>query len=576
METSNAATAAGGSAGDQLPDEGMIATEDLFGDDEEADQAPITASSSGQPGVLDLFGEDSEEEKAMAAAKEREAAKTSTAASVPQPVPVAPAQPVNRINILGRKSVGKAVPTTEISLPPLPEPAPVADGSAGIDRIQTVRLPKTITTVTAGTVVAGGGEKVVVPRLGGLYQPDNYDEDEEKVALRQADKIGAAESIIRWRLKADGEADGAEDQTMDGPFRDVKPSTLESNARIVEWSDGSLTLHIGTASYSLHAQRNHHHSKGKGAAGSSGEGVQEQVFVKTTGLLPLTGAAAAQQGGNATKKETLLQGRHLISSRLAVRALDGRSIGMGSEIGQAIEAAAAASSSSSSSSAAAPLVAPVVSRATLAQVNLFSNPEVEKEKRIREEEELARKLEQQKRKGEIAMRGEGRRGGGRGNKGDSGFAGSSAGAAYDDEGAANLDSDEEEEEGNEVSLKKLKAGINKRAKATAAAARKQKEEEEEEEDASSSEEEEEDSDEEEGGAAAGKKRKLPPKKKKAPAKRAKKAADSDDDEENEDESSEEESDEDDSDDDDDDSSSGSDDSDEDDSEDDDDSDDSDD
>ena len=79
-----------------------------------------------------------------------------------------------------------------------------------------------------------------LPNLVGIqsrpYDPETHDPEEEAQDYR-----GYTHSMIRWRYKKVGGSDGTFDRDDENGGRLVR----ESNARFVKWSDGTYTLHVG-------------------------------------------------------------------------------------------------------------------------------------------------------------------------------------------------------------------------------------------------------------------------------------------------------------------------------------------
>mmetsp|Transcript_28247 Transcript_28247/g.81697 ORF Transcript_28247/g.81697 Transcript_28247/m.81697 type:complete len:595 (-) Transcript_28247:94-1878(-) len=77
-----------------------------------------------------------------------------------------------------------------------------------------------------------------LPNLVGIqsqpYDPDTHDPEQEEQDYR-----GYTHSMIRWRYKKTGGSDGTYDRDENGKLR------RDSNARFVKWSDGTYTLHVG-------------------------------------------------------------------------------------------------------------------------------------------------------------------------------------------------------------------------------------------------------------------------------------------------------------------------------------------
>eukprot|EP00934_Nitzschia_sp_Nitz4_P003322 Nitzschia sp. Nitz4//scaffold170_size48074//41907//43334//NITZ4_007113-RA/size48074-processed-gene-0.15-mRNA-1//1//CDS//3329538664//3312//frame0 len=85
------------------------------------------------------------------------------------------------------------------------------------------------------------------------FDEDNYLPDDEEVQYK-----GYVHNMIRWRYKKD--KDGQLIRSDDGSL------TRESNTRLVQWSDGSFTLHIGNEAFDIQTVD----SSSKGFAGLNG------------------------------------------------------------------------------------------------------------------------------------------------------------------------------------------------------------------------------------------------------------------------------------------------------------------
>jgi len=76
------------------------------------------------------------------------------------------------------------------------------------------------------------------------FDPDNYEDEMDEDSLQQQDEEGRnrtklkVENTIRWRMVQDEDGN---------PVR-------QSNARIVKWSDGSMSLHLGNEIFDVHKQ----------------------------------------------------------------------------------------------------------------------------------------------------------------------------------------------------------------------------------------------------------------------------------------------------------------------------------
>ncbi|XP_062062630.1 RNA polymerase-associated protein LEO1-like [Lepus europaeus] len=96
------------------------------------------------------------------------------------------------------------------------------------------------------------------------FDPQFYeDECEDKKMLYDEDRIRLklkVENTIRWRIRRDEEGN----------------EIRESNARIVKWSDGSMSLHLGNEVFEIHKellQDNHNHLFVRGDTGLLGKAV---------------------------------------------------------------------------------------------------------------------------------------------------------------------------------------------------------------------------------------------------------------------------------------------------------------
>ena len=75
-----------------------------------------------------------------------------------------------------------------------------------------------------------------LPNLVGI-QPEPFDVDTFKPEDEEAEYDGHVHNMVRWRYKKDGNGNFIR---KDGKLQ------RESNARIVKWDDGSMTMHIGS------------------------------------------------------------------------------------------------------------------------------------------------------------------------------------------------------------------------------------------------------------------------------------------------------------------------------------------
>lgn len=312
-----------------------VTMDDLFGDDleDEGDDANVIAADGGagagaiEPGqgttLQDIFGSDDLDVDAAVEEPQQQSTATSKRAV---------------------DAHGKA----NLHLPAIPRL------SSGHSKVALVRLPRVV---------------AVAPQT---YDASTYSESDETAWLKGIDKTAARESVIRYRLKRD--AIGVTVVDSDGhPVR-------ESNTRVVEWADGSLTLHVGKEAFSLRratrqptpAQAGQQEASGAPSAAAE-DGF---VFARVTSAPP-------HEGG---RKETVLEAHAAVSQRLVAGALAGTSI-ISSSV---LETRAARSRA--------------IKRARVQQIALSLDPEIEKQKRIKQEEEAGRIAAMQRRKADEARR----------------------------------------------------------------------------------------------------------------------------------------------------------------------------
>jgi hypothetical protein len=166
-------------------------------------------------------------------------------------------------------------------------------------RVSVVRLPKIVTVATEP------------------FDEATYDGDAEARALAAIGKPVAQDAAIRWR-RVPAEEGGGGGADSGGGGGDVP---LQSNAKIVEWSNGSLTLHIGEEVFSLYTKSA---GAGRGAArsgasGSSGPAAETLHLYQrgTADVTPGAGPVAPSQA----RTEAVLQAEVVVSDRLVVQAL---------------------------------------------------------------------------------------------------------------------------------------------------------------------------------------------------------------------------------------------------------------
>ena len=91
------------------------------------------------------------------------------------------------------------------------------------------------------------------------FDEADYDEKEEEETYK-----GYVHNMIRWRYKKDDNGN---------PMRDERGLIRESNTKLVKWSDGSFTLHIGKEAFDI---QNVDSSTGSGFSGLNGYVYQSQ------------------------------------------------------------------------------------------------------------------------------------------------------------------------------------------------------------------------------------------------------------------------------------------------------------
>jgi RNA polymerase-associated protein LEO1 len=243
-----------------------------------------------------------------------------------------------------RGANASSLPSTHVYIPARP-------GNAA--RVSSMRLPKVMSVSSR------------------LYQREEFEErggeEAERQELAAQGKPFAIDARIRWKLT------GSVDPESGHP-------ELATNTRIVEWSDGSMTLHIGASVFDVVSQ-----------TGDSANSTQ--IFSRVISQQPQS---------KTTRRETVLEGQELVSARYLLRAREGNTASAMSLFESRVASDKDAATLSTSSSA------PAKKRARVEKVNLFVDPEVARKKRIHEEEDAIRKLEAQKRKGEQALRATGR------------------------------------------------------------------------------------------------------------------------------------------------------------------------
>ena len=255
------------------------------------------------------------------------------------------------------------------------------------------------------------------------YDPERAEAAAEEAAeLAAMDKPLAADALIRHVVSASG--------------------VRASNARIVEWADGSMTLHVGDDLFSLRkAAGSAHGARSTGAGAGAGADKEELVadrdplvtFIYSKSVSLPDNAADAALGAAAARRESVLEAHAAVDVRLVAGALR-------------VEAAGAAALAAKITASRA------AKRARTGEEVVITNFEAEKAERIKLEEAAARADASLARRTQEASRG-----GGGSRRGAGGVAGSSAMAADNDSDV----------DGEGISLKRIKAKANRGGKAAA-------------------------------------------------------------------------------------------------------------
>ena len=323
---------------------------DLFGDDdndETMEQPQVT--------VTDLFGEDDNE--------------TNTQTNLATNNTIAPTTTQRTSPNIGRRGGnitnvhGKSV----LYLPAFP-------------RLASVSAPSSPSSTTASTMENKKVSLVRLPRIVGvapsMYNHETYNEATEDEYLVKVDKTTAKEALIRYRLKTIQTSNSSTTQyVVDSHGRPQR----ESNSRVVEWSDGSLTLHVGTEVFSL---RRANKASDKNDASGTTSGDYNYIY----SLVTSANSDVTSPNNTKSTKETILESQAVVSTRLVAGAIAGSGL-----INQSVLEARAARSRA-------------VKRSRVTQISLTEDPEIEKQRRIKQEEELQRMRIMQKRKAEEVQR----------------------------------------------------------------------------------------------------------------------------------------------------------------------------
>jgi RNA polymerase-associated protein LEO1 len=230
---------------------------------------------------------------------------------------------------------------------PVKRPPPSASSSA----LHLPRYPRLMTSVDGKT------SRVAVVRLPRVvtiapqaFEPETFNEQVEDAWLKSIDKSGAGDAVIRFRLKREEDGSVAVDE-QGRPIR-------ESNSKIIEWNDGSLTLHVGNECFSL---------RQAAAAASSAGGECDYIYSRVVSVPPAVSAET-----QAPPRETLLAAQAPVAWRLTAGALSNSG---------AINLAALELREKRSRA---------VKRERVKQIVITEDPEQAKLRRIKEEDEAAR------------------------------------------------------------------------------------------------------------------------------------------------------------------------------------------
>jgi len=133
---------------------------------------------------------------------------------------------------------------------PKPKEAPGDKVGEG-DREEEEQVPETRIDVEVPKIKTNLGQEMHFVKLPNFlsieqrpFDPENYEDELDDESAQQQDEEGRnrmklkVENTIRWRTVQDEEGN---------PVR-------QSNARIVKWSDGSMSLHLGNEIFDVHKQ----------------------------------------------------------------------------------------------------------------------------------------------------------------------------------------------------------------------------------------------------------------------------------------------------------------------------------
>jgi RNA polymerase-associated protein LEO1 len=152
-----------------------------------------------------------------------------------------------------------------------------------------------------------------LPNILGV-QPEAFHPDTYSAAAEEEDYGQAAYNLIRWRYQTDsiGHVRRTSNESDDV---DQQKLIRESNTRLVEWEDGSFTLHVGTEVFNIDMADS---STPQGFAGLNG-----YLYLSQSATFQDSAAAVTDEEGNETVPEvsagTVLECMGPMASRMVVR-----------------------------------------------------------------------------------------------------------------------------------------------------------------------------------------------------------------------------------------------------------------
>lgn len=311
-----------------------VTNSDLFGDDSDDDDddamkvdkpSTTNAESKGslkksKPANSELFGEDSDDDD------EGEAKLDDVVGSAAPPSSKPPKAEVSHLDD-DYDDDGHGASTSEMidsTVVKPPEKATVLESTRPSDNV-TMHMTKLPNLVA------------VQPSA---FDEVFYDEKEEEEQYK-----GYVHNMIRWRYKRN--ADGEIQRDDDGNL------LRESNSRLVQWSDGSFTLHIGNEAFDVHNQVS--------STSKSGMGVNGFVYLSQK-------ATFSNEGQDDTQGGTVLECIAPITSRFVPKPSS-----LQSEAHKSLTVAVRQRT---------------IKKARIAEHVTYEDPEKAKEARIRNKEDL--------------------------------------------------------------------------------------------------------------------------------------------------------------------------------------------